>query len=182
MRPPRATRRLEPQLKLALPKPLWPKPRTPRRSRPMAQTPRQQSRQHPNQKLRPKAPLARQRRLLARLPHALPAARRRPPRPPLSPSKAQRPLPPNRCRLSSRQTNRPHRQHRNLLSRLNAHRQSRMTRPLEDYTINDPEAFAENLGKFVEQSGRVWAAYLRRARKAKLAPSKPMKWARSSRR
>jgi polyhydroxyalkanoate synthase len=35
------------------------------------------------------------------------------------------------------------------------------TRPLEDYTINDPEAFAENLGKFVEQSGRVWAAYLK---------------------
>jgi polyhydroxyalkanoate synthase len=34
-------------------------------------------------------------------------------------------------------------------------------RPLEDYTINDPEAFAENLGKFVEQSGRVWAAYLK---------------------
>ena len=34
-------------------------------------------------------------------------------------------------------------------------------RPLEDYVINDPEAFAENLGKFVEQSGRVWAAYLR---------------------
>ena len=34
-------------------------------------------------------------------------------------------------------------------------------RPLEDYSINDPEAFAENLSKFVEQSGRVWAAYLR---------------------
>lgn len=34
-------------------------------------------------------------------------------------------------------------------------------RPLEDYSINDPEAFAENLGKFVEQSGRVWAAYLK---------------------
>ncbi|MEM1283852.1 MAG: class I poly(R)-hydroxyalkanoic acid synthase [Pseudomonadota bacterium] len=34
-------------------------------------------------------------------------------------------------------------------------------RPLETYAINDPEAFAENLGKFVEQSGRVWAAYLR---------------------
>ncbi len=35
------------------------------------------------------------------------------------------------------------------------------SRPLEDYAINDPEAFAENLGKFVEQSGRVWAAYMR---------------------
>lgn len=33
--------------------------------------------------------------------------------------------------------------------------------PLESYSINDPEAFAENLGKVVEQSGRVWAAYLR---------------------
>lgn len=32
---------------------------------------------------------------------------------------------------------------------------------MEDYSINDPEAFADNLGKFVEESGRVWAAYLR---------------------
>lgn len=34
-------------------------------------------------------------------------------------------------------------------------------RPMEDYSINDPELFADNLGKFVEESGRVWAAYLR---------------------
>lgn len=33
--------------------------------------------------------------------------------------------------------------------------------PLENYSINDPEAFADNLGKFVEESGKVWAAYLR---------------------
>lgn len=32
---------------------------------------------------------------------------------------------------------------------------------MEDYSINDPEVFADNLGKFVEESGRVWAAYLR---------------------
>lgn len=34
-------------------------------------------------------------------------------------------------------------------------------RPLSDYTINDPEAFAENLGKVVEAGGKVWGAYLR---------------------
>ncbi|MEM1286761.1 MAG: class I poly(R)-hydroxyalkanoic acid synthase [Pseudomonadota bacterium] len=30
-----------------------------------------------------------------------------------------------------------------------------------DYTINDPDAFAGNLSRFVEESGKVWAAYLR---------------------
>ncbi|MEM6382367.1 MAG: class I poly(R)-hydroxyalkanoic acid synthase [Pseudomonadota bacterium] len=34
-------------------------------------------------------------------------------------------------------------------------------RPLTDYSINDPDAFAANLSKYVEESGRVWAAYLK---------------------
>ncbi|MEM6711938.1 MAG: class I poly(R)-hydroxyalkanoic acid synthase [Pseudomonadota bacterium] len=34
-------------------------------------------------------------------------------------------------------------------------------RPLEDYSINNPEAFASNLGRVIEESGKVWAAYLK---------------------
>ncbi len=42
--------------------------------------------------------------------------------------------------------------------------------PLESYSINDPEAFAANLGRFVEESGKVWAAYLKPRESGEVRP------------